>query len=340
MVKDGRIGVALIGAGLQGSRYAAALKSVPGTGIAAVADSDLRRAETLAVETGARPLSDWAKVLEIPGVDAVLITTPPHLHAPMAVAALKAGKHVLCEKPLALSLEEAAAMLRAAQENHLVLGCGFNYRHHPGIRQAKTWYDQGGIGELIFMRCRHGIIGRPGYEQEWRCKPGLCGGGHLMEQGIHVLDLFRWFAGDFHRATAFTATGFWEMAPLEDNAFCLLETAKGQVASLHSSLTQWRNLFSFEAYGRDGYVQVEGLGGSYGTEQAILGRRDFNRPFTEKIVDYRGQDRSFAETWREFLAAVRGESSESLNSARDGYEALKLVLTLYRSAREGVVVKL
>lgn len=337
-MRTGKIKAAIIGAGLQGTRYASALRRLPDTEIALIADADHARATSLAKEVGAEAVVQWEGLLERPDIAAVLICTPPHLHAPMAIAAMKAGKHVLCEKPLALTLEDAQAMLRIAQEGGVVLGCGLNYRHHPGIRQAKEWFDQGLIGELIFMRCRHGIVGRPGYEKEWRAKAEFAGGGHLMEQGIHILDLFHWFAGEFQRAVAFTATNFWDMAPQEDNGFALLETRRGQIASLHSSLTQWHNLFSFEIYGRDGYVQVEGLGGSYGTERAILGKRDFHKPFTEEVVEFRGPDNSFAETWQEFVQAIRGE--RELCTALNGYQVLRVVLALYESARMGQVVDL
>jgi predicted dehydrogenase len=189
------------------------------------------------------------------------------------------------------------------------------------------------------IRCRYGIGGRPGYEKEWRADPKIVGGGQLMEQGIHVVDLARWFLGEFSQVTAFVETGFWEISPLEDNAFALYRTSGGAVASIHSSLTQWKNLFSFELYGRDGYIAVDGLGGSYGIERAILGKRDFTAPFAEEIVEFRGEDRSWWEEWKEFVAAIK-EGREPLGNGESGLEALRLVFAAYEAAKRGEIAKL
>lgn len=330
--------VGLIGAGLQGWRRAPVLKQFPGTEVVIVATAHQETAERLANSIGCQATTNWAEVVE-KDLDAVLVCTPPHLHAPISIAAMKTGKHVLCEKPLARSLDEAEEIVKVAQENGVKLKCGFNHRHHPGIQQAREWFDKGIIGELNFLRCRYGICGRPGYEKEWRAKPEIAGGGHLMEQGIHAIDLFRWFLGEFTEVVGFTATRFWDMAPLEDNAFALFRTEKGQVASLHSSLTQWKNLFSFEIFGQDGYILVDGLGGSYGTEKVTLGKRALLEPFKEETTEFRGGDRSWYEEWREFVTAIE-EDREPLGNGRDGLEALRLVNAVYQSAANSCVVKL
>lgn len=330
--------VGIIGAGLQGWRRAPVLKQFPGTEAVIVATAHQETAERLANSIGCQATTNWAEVVE-KDLDAVLVCTPPHLHAPISIAAMKTGKHVLCEKPLARSLDEAEEIVKVAQENGVKLKCGFNHRHHPGIQQAREWFDKGIIGELNFLRCRYGICGRPGYEKEWRAKPEIAGGGHLMEQGIHAIDLFRWFLGEFTEVVGFTATRFWDMAPLEDNAFALFRTEKGQVASLHSSLTQWKNLFSFEIFGQDGYILVEGLGGSYGTEKVTLGKRALLEPFKEETTEFRGGDRSWYEEWKEFVAAIK-EDREPLGNGRDGLEALRLVNAVYQSAANSCVVKL
>jgi predicted dehydrogenase len=332
--------VGLIGAGLQGGRRAPVLKQFKDTELVMVASLHLDHARRLAENTGCKAATDrWQDVIERDNINAVLVCTPPDLHAPMSIAAMRAGKHVLCEKPLARTVEEAEAMLRAARENGVRLKCGFNHRHHPGVRQAREWVDGGAIGEIDFIRCRYGICGRPGYDKEWRADPAISGGGHLMEQGVHAFDLFRWFLGDFAEAVGFTSTRFWDMAPLEDNGFALLRTAKGQIASLHSSLTQWKNIFSLEIFGRDGYIIVEGLGGAYGNERATLGKRDLTAPFRAETTEFLGGDRSWYEEWREFAAAI-AENREPLGNGRDGLEALKLVQAIYQASAESRVVKL
>jgi predicted dehydrogenase len=249
------------------------------------------------------------------------------------------GKHVLCEKPLARTIDEAKEMVSVARRSSVKLKCGFNHRHHPGIAKAKELLDKGVIGELDFLRCRYGICGRLGYEKEWRANPEIVGGGHLMEQGIHGVDLFRWFAGDFSYAVGFTSTRYWKIAPLEDNAFALFNTTQGQIASLHSSLTQWKNLFSFEVSGHDGYIRVSGLGGSYGTEHIAVGRRTFSEPFREDVTEFRGEDRSWHEEFKEFTTSIT-EDREPIGNGSDGLEALRLVFAVYQSAATGAPVSL
>ena len=324
----------IVGAGLQGRRRAQALKAVGDSRLLIVADVCQDAAAALAAGAGCPATSNWDDVVARDDVEVVVVCTPPHLHADVAIAAMTRGKHVLCEKPLARNVNEARAMVRAARESGVRLGCGFNLRHHPGFRQIRRWYEDGAIGDIDWIRCRYGIGGRPGYDQDWRARAEISGGGQLMDQGVHLLDLCRWFLGDFAEVSGMAATRFWDIAPLEDNAFALLRTDRGQVASLHASWTQWKPLFSFEVSGHDGYLAVEGLGGAYGTERSILGRRDFAVPFREEVVEFRGEDRSWEEEWREFVAAIR-EGREPLASGEDGLAALELAHAIYESARSG-----
>jgi predicted dehydrogenase len=331
--------VGIVGAGLQGFRRAQGLGGTGRHRLLVVADPDFNAAQRLASTFKCKVTRRWQEVVGDPDVEALIVCTPPDVHPVIAIAALRAGKHVLCEKPLASSLEEAWQIWEVAQKEGRLLKCGFNLRHHPGIQLARKWFETGRIGAPIFVRIRYGIGGRPGYESEWRANPEISGGGHLVDQGIHALDLARWFLGDFSEVAAFMGTQFWNMAPLEDNAFVLLRGANQTTATIHSSLTQWKNLFSFELYGRDGYIGVEGLGGSYGTEQAVFGRRDFVAPFDEEIVEFRGEDRSWHEEWEEFVTSLE-ESREPLGSCRDGFEALRLVYAAYKSAKSGLRVHL
>src|SRR4030042_3148147 len=269
--------VGLIGAGRQGRRLGKAIRDGAQDKITVV-DVDQQAAARLAKEIRAGVGKDWRELASAADIDIIVVCTPPNLHAPICIAAMESGKHVLCEKPLAPNTVEAARIVQAGERHKVRLQCGFNLRFHPGMKQAKKWLDEGLIGTPVFVRCRYGICGSPDYDKDWRANASISGGGELMDQGVHVIDLFRWFLGEFTEVTSLTSTSCWDIAPLEDNVFALLRTEKGQIASLHASWTQWKNLFSFELFGHEGYVIVEGLGGSYGTERAILGKRTTLEP--------------------------------------------------------------
>jgi predicted dehydrogenase len=327
------VNVGIVGGGRQGWRRARALESFADDRLVAVADRVAAVAERLATAYDAESHDDWSALLDRNDVDAVLVCTPPDSHAEITVAALERSRHVLVEKPLARSVAEAAPVVTAAQAalaRGVVCAVGFNYRHHLAIQQARRWVDEGAIGPLMYARIRHGITGRADYANDWRTT-STGGGGELLDQGIHLLDLARWFFGDFSEVRAMMTTSYWPIAPLEDNAFVLLRTAAGQVIQMHASWTEWRNLFSLELFGRDGYVRVEGLGGSYGTESAALGQRDFGRPFSERIIEYLGEDSSWRSEWAAFrTAVVEGRPPEA--SVQEGIAALALAARAYEAA--------
>jgi predicted dehydrogenase len=323
--------VGIIGTGLMGRRRAEALQRFEDTQLTAVSSDMKEQAKKLADDMNCEQVDDWRKLAVRPDIDIVIISTPPDCHLPMCKVALENGKHVLVEKPLARNPEEAEKIVKLANRKGLILKCGFNHRHHPAIQQAKKWFDRGETGEPIFIRAVYGIGGREGYEKDWRANEEVSGGGQLMDQGMHVIDLARWFFGDFNEVKGYLQTGYWDIAPLEDNAFCLLRNKRGQTASIHVSWTQWKNLFRFEIFGREGYITVEGLGGSYGVEKAILGKREFQKPFSEEVVEFRGRDISWEEEWREFTNAIR-EKREPMANGKDGLEAVKLAYMIYKDA--------
>ncbi len=331
--------VGLIGAGLQGHRRAKVLRFGLGERLVAVSDTNAHIGQRLSSLYQAALEPDWRNLINHAGIDAVIICTPSHLHFDMVKDLLNAGKHVLCEKPLALEIHQAETLVEIARERGLKLKCGFNHRHFPGIAQAKKWCDEGKLGSLLLGRCRHGIIGRPGYDKDWRAQPQMSGGGELMDQGFHAIDLFRWFFGEFEEVIGATSTYFWPIAPLEDNVFAFFKTSRGQVASLHNSWTQWKNLFSFEIIGTEGGLEVEGLGGSYGTQKLKFYPKSFERPFQNEVIEYRGDDSSFKMEWEEFADSIQ-MNREPLGNGQDGLESLKLVKGVYASAKSRSPVKM
>jgi predicted dehydrogenase len=331
------LGVGIVGAGRAGARRAEVLARATGARLVAVADVDAGRAEVMARAFGSRVYAEPEALFGARDVQAVIVATPHHWLAPVAKAALEAGKHVLCEKPLARTPEEAAALVAVAAQSKRALKTGFNHRYHPAIAEAHRLAREGRIGRLLVLRCRYGHGGRTGYEHEWRADR-VSGGGELLDQGVHALDLFRWFAGEFTEMSAMVSSAYWPIE-VEDNAFCLLRTAEGVTASLHASWTQWKNLFSFEVFGESGYLEIEGLGGSYGPERLVIGERRASGAPSEQQIEFLGEDTSWAAEWAEFAAAIREERAPEA-SGWDGWQALRLAAAAYESARTKGVVRI
>jgi predicted dehydrogenase len=331
--------VAMVGAGLQGGRRAPPVLEDPGWELALVVDRHEDRAQRLAKACTAKTSTDWRAAVEQKDIDAVLVLTYPDTHAEISIAALEAGKHVLCEKPLSYTLEEGRRMNAAASKAKRVLKCGFNHRHHPAVLEAHRLFAEGKIGKPAFGRGRYGIGGRPAMTKEWRSDPKVAPGGQLMEQGVHLVDLFRWFLGETTQVTGMMSHTVWPIDPLEDNGFLLMRSGGGVVASVHASLTQWINLFDFEIYGESGSLRVEGLGASYGVEKLHFSRHDPTGPFAYETTEYRGGDVSWRGEWKEFTRAV-DEGGEPLGSGVDGFRAMEVVDAAYRASRTGRTIAL
>jgi len=264
-------------------------------------------------------------------IDAVVIATPQDSQVEIARGAIAAGIHVLVEKPAARHVDELRDLPELAAKHNVRVRVGFNHRYHRAFRQARHLVDSGLLGPLLFVRARYGHGGRPGYANEWRAQPLRSGGGELIDQGVHLIDLARWFLGEFVEVTGFAHTYFWDM-PVEDNAFMLLKTATRQAAFMHVSCTEWKNTFSWELYGRDGKLHIEGLGGSYGVERLSWYKNlpDMGPPETT-IWEYPMEDNSWGIEMAEFLEDIRSsrEPSAGLN---DAIAALTVVDKLYRES--------
>jgi predicted dehydrogenase len=235
---------------------------------------------------------------------------------------------VLVEKPAARAPRELHGLADAARAAGVIVKVGFNHRFHPGLRRARQLFDEGALGPLMYVRARYGHGGRVGYEREWRARPELSGGGELIDQGVHLIDLARGFAGEFVDVSGHVGTFFWDM-PVEDNGFLLLKNAQGAVAFLHASCTEWKNLFCFEVFGRDGKLQVDGLGGSYGVERLTFYRMQPEMGPPETAAwEYPGEDRSWHDEYEHLLACLDGRERLQ-GSLDDAQAALEVVERAY-----------
>jgi predicted dehydrogenase len=319
--------VGIIGCGVVGRKRALALA---GARLVACADVDSRRAESLAGTQPGVEVVAWADLVGRSDIDAVIVATTNDALVEMSLAAIDAGKHVLVEKPAGRTLAEVDRLIAGARRSDRVVRVGFNHRYHPALAKARELVDRGAIGPLMFLRGRYGHGGRPGYDREWRADPQRAGGGELIDQGVHLIDLAGWFLGAFSAVDGAAHTYFWDM-PVDDNAFLRLTTPGGQTAFLHVSCTEWKNVFSFEVYGRHGKLQIEGLGGSYGLERlAHYHMRPEMGPPDTLIYEYPGPDLSWAIEFAEFLEDIRlmRAPAAGLDAAR---AALEVVSAVYNS---------
>jgi len=321
--------VAIVGCGLIGQKRAKALRAAR---LVAVADTVFERAARLAAQhPGCEPVGAWRACVARPDVDAVVVSTINASLAEVTLHAVEQGKHVLVEKPAARSPRELEPVLEAARRASVVVKVGFNHRFHPAFSKARELFDGGAIGPALYVRARYGHGGRVGYDREWRADPALAGGGELLDQGVHLIDLARWFLGDFAEVSGHVDTFFWDM-PVEDNGFLLLKTPGGRVAWLHASCTEWKNLFSFELFARDGKLQVDGLGGSYGVERLTHYRMlpEMGPPETT-MWEYPGADNSWDLEFADFAEAI-GQRREPLGTLHDALAALEVIDHVYEQA--------
>jgi predicted dehydrogenase len=322
-------GIALVGCGLIGRKRAS---NLAGGRLVVCADTDAERAQDMArAVPGVVAVSRWQDAVFRPDVDIVMVATTNEALAPISLAAVDAGKHVLVEKPAARTTAELDRVIEAARRQNRHVRVGFNHRYHPAMREARALIDSGALGPLMFIRGRYGHGGRLGYEREWRADPAKSGGGELMDQGVHLIDLAGWFLGPFTEMDGVAATYFWDM-PVDDNAFLTLRTTDGKTAFLHVSCTEWKNLFSLEIYGRDGKIAIDGLGGSYGIERLAHYRMLPEMGPPETIIrEYPRGDRSWALELEEFIEDIRldREPAAGLSAAR---AALAVVERVYRQS--------
>ncbi len=272
-------------------------------------------------------------------IDTIIIATPNYMIAPLVIEALNAGKNVFAEKPPGMSLKEVNNMENAVKKNpHLILKFGFNHRYHDAIMEAKKRIDSNEFGDVLWMRGRYGKSVNPNFVNEWRADKKLAGGGILMDQGIHMLDLFLHFCGEFEEAKSFCSKKYWEL-DIEDNVFAIFQNKKGQTASLHSTMTQWRHLFSLELFLEKGYMVINGIlsaSGVYtynGGEELTIALNRSPAPAAihseeEKLVFK--EDLSFEREINEFIDCIKEKKQPKYGTIKDAKKLMTLIEKIYQ----------
>jgi predicted dehydrogenase len=319
--------VAIVGCGLIGAKRAQALGA--DDRVIACHDVDEQATARLAERFGCEACSSLAQLLAR-SPDVVVVATPHDRLVELAEAALAAGAHVLVEKPAGLSSAQVGRLIECQRASGRLVKVGFNHRFHPGIARAAEEVHSGRHGELMHLRGRYGHGGRLGYDREWRAYPERSGGGELIDQGMHLLDLTHWLAGPLPLHSALLRTHFWD-TPVEDNAALILGEEGSRTAPwamLHVTWTEWKNMFSLEVYCKRAKIQVDGLVRSYGPQRLRVYRMspDLGPPQLEEI-DYPDEDVSWAREWHSFAQAIEAADASllegDLHDARYAWEQVE-----------------
>jgi predicted dehydrogenase len=325
-----RVGIA--GHGVVGRRRRAVIDRHPRLRTVAVCDQTFT--EPCTGPDGVRCYPEYRRLLEEP-LDVLFVSLPTYLAAEVTIAGLERGLHVFCEKPPGRDPAEVRRVI-AAEHAHpdARLKYGFNHRYHASVKEAIRLIGEGTLGALVNLRGVYGKSKIVSFASGWRAERRFAGGGILLDQGIHMLDLMLLFCGDFTEVKSYVSNGYWHH-DVEDNVYALLKDRQGRVGMLHSSATQWQHRFSLDIALTNGHLGLRGIlsgSKSYGQEQLLVGRRAESDTGTARYetITYLNDD-SWTEEVEEFASVVvHGEPILSGSSA-DALKAIELVHRIYEA---------
>ena len=324
----------IIGYGYMGEIRERMINQIPELELIGIYDTDTRVRDKIKKEY---LLDSFERLLE-DDVDIIFVCTPNVFSPKLCIESMKKGKHVFCEKPPGRHIQDIEDVINA-EKGDVKLMFGFNHRFHPGVIKAKVMIDSGRLGKIVSMRGVYGKSGGMNFKESWRNDKNVSGGGILLDQGIHMLDLFLYLCGDFDKVKCFTANSFWNFT-VEDNACVMMKNSSGQTAMLHSSATLWKHTFKLDIILENGYLIVEGLlskSGSYGREKLILGKRQFENE-TDAVgnpseeVTYFDRDESWELEVKEFVKCIKEKQDVTVSSSQDAYKVMKVIERAYNDA--------
>ena len=325
--------IGIIGYGKMGKIRHQVISSLENTQVVSVYDPEK-------IETELEKAKNTDALIENPNIDAVFICTPNYLNKPLTIQCLKAGKHVFCEKPPALTARDVEEIRVVEKESKKVLMYGFNHRHHDSIKRMKNLIGKAEFGKVLWMRGRYGKSVDEAFFDNWRAKREYAGGGILIDQGIHMLDLFLYLGSDFDSVHASVSNLYWNLN-VEDNVFATLENTKtGLAASLHSTMTQWRHLFSLEVFLEKGYLVLNGLktsSNTYGDEVLTIVRNRTAAP-SATWEDYQNIKYDTDESWKsevdEFFSAIKSKRGVTIGNSLDALKLMRIIDQIYSFRKE------
>ncbi|MCR8559726.1 Gfo/Idh/MocA family oxidoreductase [Mucilaginibacter sp. BJC16-A38] len=321
--------VGIIGYGVMGKTRNLAITEIKRGKVVAISEPNL------GADFEGIPNLSHEEIINHPDLDVIVVCTPNFLNKDLTIRALNAGKHVFCEKPPAFTGADIEEIIIAEKNSGKVLMYGFNHRHHDSVMHMKRLIDSNEYGKVLWLRGRYGKSVTADYFNQWRAKKELAGGGILMDQGIHMLDLFLFLSGDFDVVKAEVSNLYWHM-DVEDNAFVILkESATGKVASLHSTMSQWRHLFSLEIFLEKGYMVLNGLitsSMSYGEETLSVAKNRSTAPaatWQDEVITKYVNNNSWRYEMDHFFDAIDNNKSVTIGNSDDALKLMRIIDKVY-----------
>jgi len=321
--------IGIIGYGVMGKTRNTAITEIKRGKVIAISEPNI------GAEFEGIPNVSHEEILNHPELDAIIVCTPNFLNKDLTIRALNAGKHVFCEKPPAFTGADIEEIKIAEANSGKVLMYGFNHRHHDSVLHMKKLIDSNEYGKVLWLRGRYGKSVTADYFNQWRAKKELAGGGILMDQGIHMLDLFLFLSGDFDVVKAEVSNLYWHM-DVEDNAFVILkESATGKVASLHSTMSQWRHLFSLEIFLEKGYMVLNGLitsTMSYGEETLSVAKNRSTAPaatWKDEVITKYVNNNSWRYEMDHFFDAIDQNKKVTIGNSDDALKLMRIIDKVY-----------
>lgn len=325
-----RVGIA--GYGVVGKKRKACVDHNPCMHVVAVCDRQFSEAGTM--ENGIRYFPDYKSLLQ-QDLDVLIVCMTNEIAPEVTIAGLERGLHVFCEKPPGRNVGDIQRVISAANKHlNQKLMYGFNHRYHESVKDALKLIRSGNLGRIINMRGVYGKAKLITFNQStWRTKRDIAGGGVLLDQGIHMVDLMRLFAGEFTEVHSFVNNSHWGF-DVEDNAYALMRSTEGVIAMLNSSATQWRHRFHLDINLEKGSIILGGIlsgSKSYGAETLTVvysdPERDNGDPL-EQVTRY-NRDQSWDEEIAVFSSAIVNGGQLTSSNAEDALQTMKTVYRIY-----------
>lgn len=321
--------VGIIGYGVMGKTRRTSIEELKKGKVVAISEPNV------GPEVDGIPNVSHDDIINNPDIDVLIVCTPNFLNKELTIRGLKAGKHVFCEKPPAFTANDIIEIKEVEAQSGKVLMYGFNHRHHDSVLHMKRLIDSGEYGKVLWLRGRYGKSVTKDYFNQWRAKKELAGGGILMDQGIHMLDLFLFLSGDFDVVKAEVSNLYWHM-DVEDNAFVILKESKtGKVASLHSTMSQWRHLFSLEIFLEKGYMVLNGLitsTMSYGEETLSIAKNRSTAPaatWQDEVITKYVNNNSWRYEIDHFFKCIEEQCPVTYGSSDDAFKLMTIIDKVY-----------